>query len=64
MQLILSLTHNNVSFNSLHDLQVKGTVMGTEMVHSYANLFMGNLCEDFLKLEDSINMTSCYEPRP
>ena len=50
---LLSLTHNSFSFNSLHYLQVKGTAMGNKIIPSHANLFKGNLEEEYLKLEDS-----------
>ena len=35
------LTMNNFSFNDNHYLQIHGTAMGTKMVPSYANLFLG-----------------------
>ena len=35
------LTMNNFSFNDDHYLQIHGTAMGTKMVPSYANLFLG-----------------------
>ena len=34
------LTHNYLSFNSLHFLHVKVTAMGTRMAPSFANLFL------------------------
>ena len=35
------LTTNNFSFNDNHYLQIHGTAMGTKMVPSYTNLFLG-----------------------
>jgi hypothetical protein len=37
------LKHNNFTFNGEHFLQINGTVMGTKMAPSYANIFMGKL---------------------
>ena len=45
------LTKNNFTFDDQHYLQVLGTMMGTRVAPSYANLFMG-------KLERDINYTS------
>ena len=36
------LTNNTFTFNGQHYRQINGTAMGTKMVPSYANLFMGN----------------------
>ena len=35
------LTMNNFTFNDSHYLQIHGTAMGTKMVPSFANLFLG-----------------------
>ncbi|XP_059584800.1 uncharacterized protein LOC106739550 [Alligator mississippiensis] len=43
------LTHNNFTFNNQHFLQMMGTATGTKMAPQYADLFMSNLEEDFLK---------------
>ena len=40
---------NNFTFNGGNYLQVGGTAMGTRLAPSYANLFMGQLEEKFLK---------------
>jgi len=37
------LTMNNFVFENHNFLQIKGTAMGTRMVPSYANLFIGRL---------------------
>ena len=41
---------NNFSFNDQHFLQIHGTAMGTRMAPSYANLFMGKLEKEALKM--------------
>jgi hypothetical protein len=41
--LVLILKCNNFVFCDKHFLQVQGTVMGTKMAQSYANVFMGKL---------------------
>jgi len=43
----LVLTCNNFTFDDKHYLQIRGTVMGTRIAPSYANLFMGKLEHDF-----------------
>ena len=35
------LTHNNLTFNGKHYLQILGTAIGTKMAPSYANIFYG-----------------------
>ena len=45
--LILSL--NSFTFSKKHYLQIQGTVMGTNMAPSYANLFTGKLEQEFLQ---------------
>ena len=44
----LVLTCNNLTFQGSHILQQTGTVMGTKMAPTYANLFMGHLEEQLL----------------
>ena len=57
---LLFLTHNKFSFNSLHYLHIKGITMGNRMIHSYTNLFMGNLEEE--TFDSSLLMiSSCHE---
>jgi len=43
------LTHNNLTFNGKHYLQILGTAIGTKMAPSYANIFMGNLEADLIE---------------
>ena len=52
MKLILST--NAFTFNKEYYLQVLGTAMGTCMVPSYANLFMGKLEREFLRTQDKV----------
>ena len=40
--LTLVLRNNNFTFDGNHYLQINGTVMGSKMVPSYANIFMVN----------------------
>ena len=42
------LTINTFEFNSCYYRQLHGTAMGTRVVPSYANLFMGSLDQKFL----------------
>ena len=44
----LILTMNSFSFNENYYLQIHGTAMGTQMVPSFANLFMGKLEREFV----------------
>ena len=42
------LTMNSIVFNGIYYLQIQGTAMGTRMVPSYANIFMGKLEKEIL----------------
>ena len=44
------LKHNVFEFNEKFYLQTQGTAMGTKMARTYANLFMGKLEKDLIKI--------------
>ncbi|CAN7947414.1 unnamed protein product, partial [Ixodes hexagonus] len=45
----LILNFNHFEFDDNHYLQINGTAMGTKMAPNYANVFMGDLEDKFLK---------------
>ncbi|CAN7986166.1 unnamed protein product, partial [Ixodes hexagonus] len=45
----LILNFNHFEFDNDHYLQINGTAMGTKMAPNYANIFMGDLEDKFLK---------------
>jgi hypothetical protein len=51
--LTLVLKNNNFTFEGNHYLQINGTVIGTKMAPSYANIFMGNIEE---RSNDGVNL--------
>ncbi len=58
-KLLTAVHHmNNFRFNGNNYLQVGGTVMGTRLTPSYANLFMGRLEQKVLKALESLGYTS------
>ena len=44
----LVLTTNNFEFDNKHFLQIGGTVMGTKLAPSFANIFMGDFEDKFI----------------
>ena len=55
----LILSTNVFTFNKEYYLQVQGTVMGTCIAPSYANLFMANLEREFLHTQDKLPLVWC-----